>query len=115
MALSSARFEWNPQFIPQLESAVRKSLDDELLAAKSKAESLAGNTAAEVVITPAKRTIEGVEGAIYARKLRTIFEKGTKDRFTKSGAYRGRVDAQPAIGPAVDELLAKGLDINRYL
>ena len=40
---------------------------------------------------------------IYNRKepeLTSIFEDGTVDRYTKSGQYRGRIEAKPHIRPA---------------
>ena len=40
---------------------------------------------------------------IYNRKkpeLTAIFEDGTVDRYTKSGQYRGRIEAKPHIRPA---------------
>lgn len=52
-----------------------------------------GQVAADVV---AKRT---PPRAFY---IHNIIEHGTRDRFTKSGAYRGSVTAQPFKGPVVE-------------
>ena len=39
--------------------------------------------------------------------LHNIVEGGTKDRYTKSGAFRGRVKAQPFKKPVVDRWRSK--------
>lgn len=36
-------------------------------------------------------------------RLSPIFQKGTVDRFTKSGAYRGRIQANPFIARTADQ------------
>ncbi|MCA1788439.1 MAG: hypothetical protein LC667_00900 [Thioalkalivibrio sp.] len=44
-------------------------------------------------------------------KLSPIFQQGTVERFTKSGAYRGRIEANPFIARTGDRYGDEALDI----
>ena len=44
-------------------------------------------------------------------RLSPIFQHGTRDRFTKSGAYRGRITANPFISRTADRYGDEALDV----
>lgn len=44
-------------------------------------------------------------------RLSPIFQHGTRDRFTKSGAFRGRIQANPFISRTADQWGDEALDV----
>lgn len=104
----------NPQFWPQLLAGVMRAVSD---AGQEIASQGAANArhARKFEVKPGLDT-SGPVAVIKRTGLGPIFEKGTKQRFTRSGAGRGSI--QPgdfALTRARDSVLSQGLDLGRYL
>lgn len=125
-----SEFVPNPNFMPELERAVMRELDDvreEVYQDVRRGLSPASITdQASIKTTPAKRTgrLEVGVWVSYGRGLGPIFEGGTKQRFTKgrgrkgkygSGVNRGQITtANHAMRTARDNAIRRGLSL-RYL
>lgn len=93
-----------------LQKALKKS--GNFLAAKARAEAprKPRKLRSSVRARNAKRDKPGV--VVSARhRLSPIVQHGTKDRFTKSGAFRGRITANPFISRTADRYDDAALDI----
>lgn len=120
----ASRFEFNPSFIPQeLHPATVRAIDDltaQIRGDAARNASWSQTIPPNVQTEPARVDARGPFGVVKLGRAGfkgNFFEppQGTKARFTKKGAYRGKGPGRPFIKPAVDRGIARGLDINRYL
>lgn len=116
-----SEFVPNPGFMPELERAVMRELDDlrEEMYQDVKRNLSPGAITPKVGVktAPAKRTGRLEVGVFigYGRGLGPIFESGTKQRSTRFGANRGRIStANYAMRTARDNAVRRGLTL-RYL
>jgi hypothetical protein len=112
--MTGARFTPNPDFLPYVEVALGRSLTEMVgeIAVRARARSHSRRVAASIGIEPAGMTIGGpiVATCFAANPLAAIMEHGTGDRTqTTTGRYTGRMPAFPFMGPARDEVVARGL------
>ena len=112
--MSSSTFEPNPNFWPDLEREVTASVNETLNNAANKVRGNARDVVASATeVIPATPDLDGVGGAIHlTTMLGRVFEKGTSERVTRSGASRGRITAEPTIEPALKSEAAHGLYLN---
>jgi hypothetical protein len=112
----------NPAFMPELERAVSRALDDagEEIRTKAQANARWSRTIPPNIIKEPVR-IDAGSPTVVVRLRREgfkgqFFEGGTKPRYQrKTGRFTGRAPARPFMGPARDEVVRKGLDLHRYL
>lgn len=105
-------FEPNPNFWPELMAEIADAVDDTLERAADKARSRARPVVAESIEVIRSGIGEDVGGAIHVTsELGRIFTHGTKERYTRSGAYRGHIDAEPVLEQALEEEAAQGLNL----
>lgn len=123
-----AEFVPNPDFMPQLERAVMRELDDIL---EEAFQDVRRNLTPAAIVskvglrtTPAKRTGRLEVGVFigYSRGLGPIFETGTKPRYTKgrgrkgkypAGVHRGQITtANHAMRNARDNVMRRGLSLH---
>lgn len=125
-----SEFVPNPAFLPHVENATLRELDDirEEMYQEAKSGQSPASIADKVTIrsTPAKRTGSREVGVFvgYGKGLGPIFEGGTGARFTKgkgrkrkypAGVHRGRITtANRAMQRAQDNAVRRGLSL-RYL
>jgi hypothetical protein len=64
-------------------------------------------------MTRARNAKRDKPGAVVStrHRLSPIFQQGTVPRFTKSGAFRGRIEANPFIARTADQYSDEALDI----
>lgn len=107
-------FEGNPAFWPQVLDAVADAVTDagEQMAEETQRNAVHGRE----VKVETKLDAEGPAVVVRREGLGKIFEKGTKDRFTRSGAGRGRIEpGDLALTRARDTVLSRGINLARYL
>jgi hypothetical protein len=116
-----SEFVPNPSFMPDLERAVMRELDDvrEEMYQDVKRRLSPGAITDKVTVrtTPAKRTGRLEVGIFvgYGRGLGPIFEGGTVQRSTRRGFNRGQITtANFAMRTARDNAVRRGLSL-RYL
>jgi hypothetical protein len=117
-----AEFIRNPAFQIELERAVMNGMRDVLTDTQRDAERrlapVAIRNKAPVVTEGPQREPNGdVSGVVkYGRGLGPIFERGTRQRFTRKGAGRGAITtANHAMQTAREQAIRRGLDLSRYL
>jgi hypothetical protein len=118
----SSNFVPNLAFMPQLEQAVLKAMQETVLrTANDVKRNLTPSqirSKTSVVTVPAHRIGAGeISGVVkYGRGLGPIFEGGTAQRFTRSGAGRGAITTSNfAMTNARETAIRRGLDLSRYL
>lgn len=113
------RVVWDSGFEPGVARAVSRALEDVGEAIRDQAKSNTSHGSIARSITSSKAQIDASGPFVtvrYARGLGPIFEKGTKQRFTRSGAARGLIQpGEFALSRARDTVLSRGLDLSRYL
>jgi hypothetical protein len=117
-----AEFVRNPAFRAQLDAALFKGMADVVRATATEAKKgLSPQTIirkAPIVTEGPKREANGdISGVVkYGKGLGPIFERGTKQRFTRAGAGRGAITTQNnAMQRARESAIRRGLDLGRYL
>lgn len=124
-------FVSNPAFMPELERAVTRAMDDlreEMYQdVKRNISPAAVESKVTVRTTPAKKVSANQIGVFvgYGKGLGPIFEGGTQQRTTKgkgrkrkygAGINRGAITtANHAMSNARESALRRGLDLRRYL
>lgn len=113
-----ARFVPNASFDSEFDRALGRAIDDKTADIRDAAKRNTNHpsVARRITARPVKRDSRGPYGEVTTGGgLGNIFEGGTSQRETKSGANRGSIAAERAIAKAVDSEVPKGLDLSRYL
>lgn len=111
-------FVENPMFWPEMVRGVGNALEDKTATIRDRAKTNTTHpsVARRITARPVKVDSEGPYGTVTTGGgLGNIFEGGTKQRQTKSGANRGSITAERAIERAVESEVLWDLDLHRYL
>lgn len=115
-----SRFIPNPNYLPHVEDAVIEALDEVGEEIRDQAAKSIGpyssTTAANIEKESATKDSNGPFVRLRMRGLGSIFEfSKQQNRRTKKGANRGVMRKRPFFNPAKDEVLSKGLPLDRHL
>ena len=105
-------------FWPELVRGVGNALEDKTADIRDAAKHNTAHpsVARRITARPLKVDAEGPYGTVTTGGgLGNIFEGGTKQRRTKSGANRGSITAERAIARAVESEVIWELDLRRYV